>query len=795
MSEHVDAGGPLADAGHLAPGAATEVELALADAAGDFHALLDVAAGLLRARVPFAGLGLFVHHPADRALRGVAALGEHGRVAAPPDWLPVDTTIMGRVLLTGLPTRATLDPDVVEQTSRPGYRPLVQEQRIAQLLVVPVNVAGSPVGVLTVSRRDHEDLFTADDEAIAARAADRVALALDHARMRANAGQQFRLSDALTRLGEAALTDRSVVDFHALVVREVAYALQAEHVNVFLVETSGEHAVRSVTHGQVAPATRPRVRLTGTALAGHVDRGRHVVVHELGDDLDARVPTMTGTEVKSAASVALREAGRAAAILTIGRVTREGFTHGEQRFLRSIAHLVGAVMERAAAHGRLWLQAHTDALTGLANRQLLTARAAEAIERSRSTGASVALLLADLDGFKLVNDSLGHREGDDLLRSVARRLSAAVRPSDLVARIGGDEFAVLCTDADELAATRIAERLLQVLVDAVSVARTTVNVRASIGVAEHDGARAHSAVDGVDGLLQRADLAMYRAKAAGGNRVAVYDMAMHADTMRRHAIEQGLTQALRSDGLQLAYQPIVETGTGAIGGVEALVRWRHPTLGSLGPDEFVPVAEQSGLIAELDLWVLEQATRTARPWVAESLVRWKRPLAVNVSGRSLSTVDFVERFRRVLARTAYPTECLVVEVTETHLTDSAGSSALHQLAALGVSICVDDFGTGFASLVQLKRLPVGALKIDKSFTSGLGTDARDDAIIESTVSLARRLGLPVIAEGVETAEQLDALTAVGCTEAQGYLFARPAPADEIEPLLRAGHVVLPSFAG
>ena len=792
MTSHAD-GGPLSDVGPRAPWASTEVELAVADAAGDASALVQVLVGLLAGRVAFDGLGLFVHHPADRNLRAVVARVDGIEVPAPPDWVPVDESHLGRALLTGLPVRVSLDPEVVHRTSRPGFRPLVADA-VAQLLVIPLAVAGTPVGVVCLNRRDPDAPFGPEDEATVGAAADRLALAFDHARMRASAGQQFRLSDALTRLGEAALGHRPPAEFQRLVVREVAYAIQADVVSIFEVEPGGEHAVHAVTNEPADPRRERRVTIARTPLAAHVDHGRQVIVVDRGDADGALLPTMPDATVQRAASVALRRSGQTVGLLAIGRRSREGFTHGEQRFLRSLAHLVSAVLERAAAHERLWLQAHTDTLTGLANRELLTVRAAEAIARARETGGSVALLLADLDGFKLVNDSMGHREGDNLLRSVAARLARGVRPTDLVARVGGDEFAVLCHDADELAATRIAERLLHELVEAVSVARARVTVRASIGVAEHraDHARAGDD-DAVDGLLQRADLAMYRAKALGGNRVAVYDVAVHDESTRRLKIEQGVAHALRHDGLHLVFQPVVALQTGEVRGAEALVRWTHPELGPVGPDEFVAVAEQSGLVAELDLWVLERAAREAMAWLRQGLFDG-RSLGVNVSGRSLSTLDFVERFRAVLAASGLPPRNLAVEVTESHLTDHTGTRALQQLHDLGIACCVDDFGTGFASILQLKRLPLRYLKIDRSFTSGLGTDARDDAIIQATVHLAAQLGLSVIAEGVETPEQLQALTAVGCRSAQGYLLSRPIPARDLAALLRAGPLDLAALA-
>ncbi len=421
-------------------------------------------------------------------------------------------------------------------------------------------------------------------------------------------------------------------------------------------------------------------------------------------------------------------------------------------------------------------EALTDALTGLPNRKQLVERTAEALDEDECD--QLALLLFDLDRFKEVNDTLGHHVGDRLIQAVGSRLAAAVRPGDTVARLGGDEFAVLLPATCAAEAERTARRLLQELRAPMRLEGLLVDVCASVGVAV---APQHGR--DLDELLQHADVAMYLAKDAGGG-VEQYDAARDSNSTQRLVMVGELREALTEDQLEVHFQPQADLRTGQVHGVEALVRWRHPERGLLPPDAFVPLAEASGLVEQLTAAVLDTTLAQLAAWHAAGL-----PLsaAVNVTVRDLSGGELVADVLRSLARHGVPASCLQLEVTEGSLfTDSdAAASTLVQLDAMGVTLSLDDFGTGYSSLGHLRRLPVSELKIDRSFVQRMGDDPRDAAIVRSVVDLARGLGMQVVAEGVEDQRTWDALQALGCDTAQGWLLSRAEPADVLTPWLLA----------
>jgi diguanylate cyclase (GGDEF)-like protein/PAS domain S-box-containing protein len=448
----------------------------------------------------------------------------------------------------------------------------------------------------------------------------------------------------------------------------------------------------------------------------------------------------------------------------------------ELQFLHEVADVVEAAVERAQREGRISHGAHHDPLTGLANRALLVDRLQHALARSARSGAAVAVLFADLDRFKVVNDSLGHAAGDALLVEVAARLQATLRLEDTIARLGGDEFVMVCSDlGGPREAEVIAGRVVAALSRPHDLDGTEVIAPPSIGIALASGA----GVDAED-LIADADLAMYQAKAAGRGCWALFSAALRGDT-ERVELEADLRHAVERDELLLHYQPVFDLATGRIVGAEALVRWQHPARGLLAPDAFVPLAEDSGLIVPVSHWVIAEACRQATAWVrADGGFR----ISVNVSARLL-TPEFGELVRRTLADAALAPSSLVIEVTETTLMQDGerAVSVLTELRQSGVRISVDDFGTGYSSLAYLKRLPVDCLKVDRSFVRELGPAAEDSAIVAAVVALARSVGLEVVAEGVETAEQLSCLRALGCQGAQGYLFSRPLPAPAFAGLL------------
>ncbi|MEW6164768.1 MAG: EAL domain-containing protein [Pseudomonadota bacterium] len=428
---------------------------------------------------------------------------------------------------------------------------------------------------------------------------------------------------------------------------------------------------------------------------------------------------------------------------------------------------------------RLHRLAHYDALTDLPNRLLLADRLHHALAHAERSGTQVALLFVDLDRFKLVNDSLGHRAGDLLLQEVARRLRGAVRSQDTVARIGGDEFTVILPDlASPAGAANVAEKIIEALALPFVIEGHDLFVTASVGIAIYP-----LTADTPDNLIKHADIAMYQAKEQGRNNYLFYRRGHDEQSRDLFELENGLRHALERDELRLVYQPEVEIETGRIVAVEALLRWRHPTRGEVSPAEFIPVAEDSGLIGQIGEWVLRQACAQNRTWQAQGLPPVR--VAVNLSVRQLRHVRFAEKVAEILDETGLEADWLEVELTESTVMHYAKETmgVLWQLKSMGIRLSIDDFGTGYSALSYLKRLPVDTLKIDRSFVEGLESDGNDRAISDAIIALGNSLKLRVVAEGVETSEQLGFLREHHCCDAQGFLFSSPLDADDLTGLL------------
>jgi diguanylate cyclase (GGDEF)-like protein len=446
-----------------------------------------------------------------------------------------------------------------------------------------------------------------------------------------------------------------------------------------------------------------------------------------------------------------------------------------------LAHLASIAIERKAFEERLAHQSMHDPLTGLPNRLLFLDRLTLAIARCRRMHREVAVLFIDLDRFKNVNDSVGHDAGDELLFDVARRLESVLRPGDTVARFGGDEFTILCDDLTTATsrdrAIEIAHRLLEAVGQPFVVGGSRTFVGASIGIALATGE------ERPEELLRDADAAMYHAKESGRGRAAVFDESMRARAVVRHATENDLHRALEGGELLLFFQPVVSLRDARCVGAEALVRWQHPERGLILPDEFVPLAEETGLVVDIGAWVLGEATREAARFQGEH----DHPfvVSVNLSARQLAQPGLAERLAQVLERSGLAPANLCLEITESVMMEDADAviSVVERVRALGVRLSIDDFGTGYSSLGYLKRFPVDAVKIDRSFVAGLGTDPGDSAIVSAVVGLAHALGLQVVAEGVESEDQLTEVIALGCDEAQGYYFAPPQPVQDFRALI------------
>jgi diguanylate cyclase (GGDEF)-like protein/PAS domain S-box-containing protein len=477
---------------------------------------------------------------------------------------------------------------------------------------------------------------------------------------------------------------------------------------------------------------------------------------------------------RSSVTVIAQRRERPFGVLGVLSTDRDRFDSQDVSFIQAVANVLSAAIDRVEAEEDVRHRALHDPLTGLANRVLFADRIAQAQAHAKRDGHSIGVLFCDLDQFKLVNDTLGHEAGDELLREVAPRLSAALRGGDTVARFGGDEFGILVERAGSIrSVTRAAERVAAALTAPFVLRGREHFVTASIGIAIGTGDEPPEA------LIRDADLAMYRAKDRGRGRYEIFDQLMRARAVDHLRTENELRQALERDELVVHYQPLVSLTTGAVSGCEALVRWQHPERGMVSPAEFIPLAEESGLIVEIGDRVLETACADAAAWHRRHPDSRPVGISVNISTRQLADREFPDRVRGVLDRTGLQPLSLSLEVTETMLIDELEnpSDGCKRLKALGVGLVLDDFGTGFSSLGYLRRFPFDLLKIDRSFVERIGSDAADAAIVEAVTQIAEALGLKVVAEGVETSDQLAAVRDLGCHFAQGYLFARPLAAD------------------
>jgi diguanylate cyclase (GGDEF)-like protein len=505
--------------------------------------------------------------------------------------------------------------------------------------------------------------------------------------------------------------------------------------------------------------------------------------------LDVRLPDSSGLESIGV----LRDATPETPIVLLTSlddelVGLEAMQAGAQDYLlkaesdgRLIGRAVRYAVERARFERQLDYQALHDSLTGLPNRLLLLDHLELALRRAEATSARVAVLFIDVDRFKLINDSLGHGSGDRILIETAQSIEAVIRPGDTVGRFGADEFAVVCDGVDgENDVGLIAERIAQALADPVLIGGREVFVSASIGIALSSGTKART--DAED-LVRAAEVALDRAKEHGGSRWELFDPDMQRRALRRLEMEHDLYRAIERDELLVLYQPQVRCDDGVLAGVEALVRWRHPTRGLIGPQEFVPLAEETGLITTIGAWVLEQACRQGNEW---SQVRPADPLkvSVNLSVLQLTQPDLAAEVTSVLKSAALSPHELCLEVTETTMMKDPGATlaTLLELKRLGIQVGIDDFGTGYSSLAYLSRLPIDLLKIDRSFIVSLDTPD-NSRIVSALISLSHALGLTVVAEGVEDPRHVTTLTELGCDIAQGYLFGKALPATEITGFL------------
>jgi diguanylate cyclase (GGDEF)-like protein/PAS domain S-box-containing protein len=595
------------------------------------------------------------------------------------------------------------------------------------------------------------------------------------------AGQQA----ALARLSQLALTEQ---DFGALAratARAITTSLEVSLAGLTAAGAGGAEP-RHVTGAHADDARESdAARLDEQHVRFTLLHGGAVVVRDAATEQRFDVGGLRSRGLASGVTVPVAGEGDAPfGVLGMYATAARAFDDDDLAFLQSVANVLTGALRRQAAERGLRHQALHDPLTQLPNRALLLDRLRLALaRRRRDQDRWVAVLYLDVDDFKGVNDSLGHAAGDELLRALAPRLSEALRPSDTLARLGGDEYAVLCEGLEEVAeSVAIAERLLAVAAEAVVVSDVTLRPTASIGIAL---AGPGSAVEGED-LIRDAGVAMYRAKRAGRGRAELFDDAMRAETIERLALTNDLRRAIDDGELRLVYQPLVHLGRRRASGFEALVRWTHPERGEIPPARFIPLAEQYGLIEPLGRWVLREALGQLARWRDDGLAA-DMGMSVNVSRVQLSRPGLADDVLAVLEDCGLAPDRLVVEVTESAVMEDpdTATATLQALSAAGVRVALDDFGVGQSSLACLRDLPLDALKLDRQFITSLASSREAAAIVRAVCDMARTLGFGVVAEGVESEAQSQVVEALGCDFGQGFLYAKPTRPEDVRAVIAA----------
>jgi diguanylate cyclase (GGDEF)-like protein/PAS domain S-box-containing protein len=606
-------------------------------------------------------------------------------------------------------------------------------------------------------------------------------------RKRADAELERRAAQqsAVARFGEHALEGATTAELMHEAVAVAAESLGVEISGVFeFLEDEDQLVLRSSigipeqTGGRRVPAG------SGSQSGYTIVSGAPVVVKDWQTEQRFAQPALSlELGARSGVSVAIVSRRGPFGVLIVQSSKPRAYARGDVDFLQALANVLADALERQATEDRMRHRALHDALTGLPNRVLFLDRLDQALSRQRRSKSAAAVLFLDLDHFKLVNDSLGHQVGDELLAAAAPRIKQAVRMSDTVARFGGDEFGILLEDVSgDREAVETAQRIAAVFTRPFVLAGREHFVTTSIGIVVARGGEL------ADELIRDADAAMYRAKEHGRARYELFDEVMRGRAIARLRVENDLRRALERGELRLDYQPVVTLHGHRIVQVEALLRWDHPERGVVSPGDFIPVAEENGMIEPIGRWVLEQACRQAAHWQRSRPDEPPISVSVNLSTIQVAKRGVADAVAEVLAGAHLPAHCLSLEITESAMLRDVATlaDALHALAALGLRIVLDDFGTGSSSLGYLTHLPLDAIKVDRSFVDGLGRDRRDTAITQAIVAMAQALSLQVVGEGVETEEQAQALSALGCQLAQGFLFAPPVAPAEIERMLDAG---------
>jgi diguanylate cyclase (GGDEF)-like protein len=636
-------------------------------------------------------------------------------------------------------------------------------------------------GVLLIARAGEEP-FTGDDADLLGGMAHVLGLTMRTTRLLRSLQERQSLLERLSVLQRSIASRAELSQVLDAIVDGAHELLGDETVGLRLIsaEDPGEVelvASRGVSEHDLTAMRRSRL---GEGAGGRAIAEGELIVVEDYEAEPSMVPQMISDGIRAALAAPVRQRGEVVGSLVVathrpGRI----YSPSEREALLAFAEHAGLALNDAKAAQETAHQAFHDPLTGLPNRALFLDRLRLAKARAQRSGHQVAVLFADLDGFKTVNDSLGHAAGDQLLVSVGQRFGATVRPSDTVARFGGDEFAILMEDVEEpIMAARIARRALEVLERPFEVLGREVFITASIGIAVGNEA--------AEDLLRNADLAMYEAKGRGKGRYELFQREMHRAMAERLELEQDLKRAVEDEEFVLHFQPLVELDTGRATGVEALVRWMHPEWGMIPPGDFIPLAEETGRIHAIGRWVLHRACHLAAGWQDD---HGPLELSVNLSGAQLRQASLVREVSEALEESGLDPELLILEITESVLMDATASNVerLAALKRLGVRLAVDDYGTGYSSLQYLRRFPIDQLKIAKPFVDGVDRSAEEAGVARAIIDLGHSLNLSVVAEGIETKRQAERLYELGCPRGQGFFFSHPRPVEEVpEALERSG---------
>ncbi|HVQ62349.1 MAG TPA: EAL domain-containing protein, partial [Burkholderiales bacterium] len=649
---------------------------------------------------------------------------------------------------------------------------LLSLRQIRSILVPVEQLAG---GARRVAQRDFSarvDVRTDDEFGELARAFNTMSEGL---------GRQFAVLGALAEIDRLILSTLDTEQVVRLIIERVGGVLSADCVSVTLLDPDNPDLARTYIGGAQAAAeigmTRQQLSLAERrALQASPESGWTPLA--AAEQAYLQPVRDLGMSMAYAQPVVWRNA--VCGVLVLGYQTSPVVTEDDRKQISDFADRVAVAISSAWRDEQLYQQAHYDALTGLPNRLLLKDRVNREIARCQRAGGGFALLFIDLDHFKNINDTQGHSLGDRVLKETASRIAGCLRASDTVSRLGGDEFVVILSNPQHPKDVRaVGEHIVHKLSEVFQIDDHSCFLSASIGVAffPQDG-------DSAETLIRNADTAMYRAKAGGRAQVVYFEEAMNTKTVERVSLDRELRRAIERGELELHYQPQINLATGEIQCAEALLRWRHPVFGIVPPVQFIPIAEEFGYIELIGEWIFRETCAQLKAWRAEGLPPTR--VAVNVSPRQFRTDKLVSIVRECTSLAGVPPALLEVEITEGVLVDPRGNAekVLRQLAEMGVEVSLDDFGTGFSSMAYLKRFPVHKIKIDRAFTEGLGRDKDSEAIVASIIAMSQALGKAVVAEGVETAEQLAILRKLRCNQAQGFYFSYPLRAAEFAEFVK-----------